>query len=84
MRRPPGIGPERAPTRAAELYSTGQGQLRVLRAKPSPVSNAVAPHDEFSVMLAFVEQLAQFAADLWLEGRLDDFATIEDPPDHDD
>lgn len=35
-------------------------------------------------MFAFVEALARLAADLWLEGRLDDFATIEDPPDLDD
>ena len=35
-------------------------------------------------MLAFVEDLARLAADLWLEGRLDDFATIEDSPGPDD
>jgi hypothetical protein len=57
--------------------------LRLHRARPTVVPKAVAPSDEFLAMVTFVEDLARLAADLWFEGRLDDFATIEDPPDND-
>jgi hypothetical protein len=59
--------------------------MHALSTKPSlAVPKTVAPCDELSAMFALVEDLARLAADLWLEGRLDDFATIEDPPDPDD
>lgn len=57
--------------------------------RPAPpmsglASNEAQASDEDSAMLAFIDELARLAADLWLEGYLDDFATIEDPTDPDD
>lgn len=84
MTLPRGAGPGRVTT-DPEALAARESRLRALRTKTSlAVSTAVAPRDELSAMLAFVEDLARLAADLWLEGHLDDFATIEDPPDRDD
>jgi hypothetical protein len=82
--KPSRTRPGCAPTYAEPSAAPRKGRFLALCAKPHLAPKAVAPNVELSGMLAFIEALALLAADLWLEGRLDDFATIEDPPDHDD
>jgi hypothetical protein len=49
----------------------------------TPASEAT--RDESTSILAFVDELAKFAAEQWLAGKLDHFPAVEElPPDDDD
>jgi hypothetical protein len=62
---------------------TQENDVVALRGAPewNATPNHASLHDEQSAIVALVDELATLAADLWLEGRLDEFLLVEEPDD---
>ncbi len=58
------------------------GAARVPSTPPGPEAGP-RDGDQRAAILALVDELALLAADLWAEGKLDNFTFNEDPPDAD-
>lgn len=65
---------------------TQENDAVALRVAPecNATPNQASLHDEQSAIVALVDELATLAAELWLEGKLDEFPLFEKPDDEAD